>query len=148
MQKQKPPPNYLQEQSDIHPAPAPYLDPTANLRGGPGYRTQPGRSGYDPLDTDFESAHIFGVLLHSLIKCKFRTWNPLHIVLLSMMGISAALPFVFGAGIILGGDLLGGLLLLLVFSPIWMFTVLIVVNLILSFLVDDPNHPNKGDLWL
>lgn len=34
--------------------------------GQPGYRTQDGRSGYDPLETQQEAGYIVGVLLRKL----------------------------------------------------------------------------------
>jgi hypothetical protein len=36
--------------------------------GQPGYRTRPGRSGYDPLETNLEAAHVIGVLLRKLLR--------------------------------------------------------------------------------
>ncbi|MEJ2597038.1 MAG: hypothetical protein P8Z00_01820 [Anaerolineales bacterium] len=36
---------------------------TLTLRGWPGDRTRLGRSGYAPLDTEFELAHMGGVVL-------------------------------------------------------------------------------------
>lgn len=35
--------------------------------GQPGYRTRPGRSGYDPYETNLEAAHVIGVLLRKLL---------------------------------------------------------------------------------
>jgi hypothetical protein len=42
-------------------------DPTLGV-GQPGYRTQPGRSGYDPVETNLEAAHVAGVLLRKLLS--------------------------------------------------------------------------------
>jgi len=46
-----------------------YTDENAYwLWGWPGHRTRPGRTGYDPLDSDFESAHIEGVIIRQLLR--------------------------------------------------------------------------------
>lgn len=36
--------------------------------GQPGYRTQPGRSGYDPFETDQEAGRVVGLLLRQLFE--------------------------------------------------------------------------------
>lgn len=36
--------------------------------GQPGYRTQPGRSGYDPLETNQEAGYVVGLLLRQLLE--------------------------------------------------------------------------------
>jgi hypothetical protein len=148
MKNQIPPPNYSQEQNNIQPTSAPYLDPTANLRGWPGYRTQTGKSGYDPLDTDFEAAHISGVLIRSLFTLRFRTRNLLYLILSGLCAVLAALPLIFGVGIISGGNLGGGLLFLVVTAPIWFCSLLIVVNIVLSLFFRDPDAPAEGDVWV
>jgi hypothetical protein len=37
------------------------------MPGQPGYRTQAGRSGYDPFETQQEAAYVTGVLLRKLV---------------------------------------------------------------------------------
>jgi hypothetical protein len=49
----------------------PYAKGTLTV-GQPGYRTRPGRSGYDPLETNLEAAHIVGVLLRKLLRGVLR----------------------------------------------------------------------------
>lgn len=53
----------------------PHEDVTADHRyesmlqpGQPGYRTQPGRSGYDPFETDQEAGRVVGLLLRQLFE--------------------------------------------------------------------------------
>ncbi len=58
-----------EEENDGVPVPGWwYLDANAFLlRGWAGHRTRPGRSGYDPLDRDFELAHVEGVVIRRLL---------------------------------------------------------------------------------
>ena len=77
---------------------------TMALRGWPGYRTRPGRSGYDPLDTEFELAHMEGVILRQLIMGKFRTRNPLALFLMFFWGSIGCLSLFFTVGEALSGQ--------------------------------------------
>jgi hypothetical protein len=59
------------------------------LPGWPGYRTQPGRSGYDYIDTQLEIAHMAGIFLRQLFT---NTWrrpgygpHPLVILIVGIM---------------------------------------------------------------
>ena len=61
------------------------------LAGWPSHRTRPGRSGYDPLDTDFEQAHIEGVIIHKLLTRKFRTHNPVYLIGMTVFGLLSCL---------------------------------------------------------
>jgi tetratricopeptide (TPR) repeat protein len=73
-----------------------YLDEKAFLlTGWAGHRTRPGRSGYDPLETDFEEAHIEGVIFRLLITSKFRTLNPIYLLLMIFIGLIFCLPLLF-----------------------------------------------------
>lgn len=76
--------------------PAFYLDEKAFiLRGWPGNRTRPGRSGYDPLDTEFEMAHMGGVILRLLFTSRFRTRNPIYLFLMFFSGCIGCLSLLF-----------------------------------------------------
>ena len=73
-----------------------YLDEKAQLmRGWPGHRQRPGRSGYDPLEMDFELAHMEGVFLRKLIKLELRTRNPFYPGVMAVGGILGLLPGLF-----------------------------------------------------
>ncbi|MFC1879001.1 hypothetical protein ACFLZW_03725 [Chloroflexota bacterium] len=72
----------------------PYLDPTASLRGWPGYRTRPGRSGLDPLDNHFEWAHMQGVFLRRLFTGSLRTKNPIYLNLMGLIGGAIIAPII------------------------------------------------------
>ena len=81
-----------------------YLSETARtLPGWPGYRTRPGRSGYDYLDTQFELAHAEGVLLRQLFTGQLRTRSMAGLVLLAWLGLLAELPLMLGAVEVLSG---------------------------------------------
>ena len=100
-----------------------YMDKTARLiPGWPGHRTMQGRSGLDPLENDFEFAHIQGVILKKLWTRKFRTKNPAHLLLMAVVG---TIYFLYGSaplalntkavivlGIVYGPYLLAGAALL------------------------------------
>ena len=99
------------------------MDKTARLiPGWPGHRTMQGRSGLDPLENDFEFAHIQGVILRKLWTRKFRTKNPAHLLLMAVVG---TIYFLYGSaplalntkavivlGIVYGPYLLAGAALL------------------------------------
>jgi cytochrome c biogenesis protein CcdA len=60
------------------------------LRGWPGYRTRPNRSGLDPLDTRAEAAHMEGTFIRSIFTLRARTRNPFYLVLMFIFGV---IPF-------------------------------------------------------
>ena len=76
-----------------------YLDETAHwLRGWPGNRTRPGRMGLDPLDKEFELAHIQGWLIRRLWLIRLRTRNVFYfsvLVLLTLMFILPTILFIY-----------------------------------------------------
>ena len=62
------------------------------LPGWPGYRTREGRSGYDPIDTRTEAAHTAGTIIQRLFTGRVR--NPVHLVLLGVLGLLLLAPLV------------------------------------------------------
>jgi len=42
--------------------------------GAPGYRTRPGRSGFDPVDTYAEEGRMIGLGLRGLLRMRVRSW--------------------------------------------------------------------------
>jgi hypothetical protein len=59
-----------------------YLDEKSLvLRGWPGYRTRPGRSGLDPLDNEFELAQMEGKFIRALISGKLDPRGPIAVSL-------------------------------------------------------------------
>jgi len=106
-----------------------YLDANAFLLiGWPGHRNRPGRSGYDPLETDFEHAHMQGVIFRRLITCTFRTQNPIYLLFMACMGVLYFLygvsPFMLGNGY--------GILLGLISSPYLIVGITLLINVCLS----------------
>lgn len=63
---------------------------TGPLPGWPGYRTREGRSGYDPVDTRTEAAHMAGSILQKLFTGRAR--NPVHLLLLGLFGLVLLAP--------------------------------------------------------
>lgn len=75
-----------------------YLDENAFLLvGWAGHRTRQGRSGYDPLEYQFEYAHIQGTIIRAVLKGKFRTRNPIYLAFMAFVGI-----LYFISGMLLG----------------------------------------------
>jgi Tfp pilus assembly protein PilF len=77
-----------------------YLDEKAFLLiGWAGHRTRQGRSGYDPLERDFEYAHIQGTIFRALLVGRFRTRNPFYLGFMVFVGVLyfmyGILPFLF-----------------------------------------------------
>jgi tetratricopeptide (TPR) repeat protein len=77
------------EPDDNLPAPGwLYLDETAVwLTGWLGHRIRPGRSGLDPLDNDFELAHMEGLSIRWLATGHMRTHQPLYLVFMACLGL-------------------------------------------------------------
>ena len=63
------------------------------LRGWPGNRTRPGRSGLDPLDNEFEFAHMQGRFIRALFSRTLQTDEPVYIALMVIV-IAICLLFV------------------------------------------------------
>jgi tetratricopeptide (TPR) repeat protein len=106
-----------------------YMDEKAFLLvGWPGHRTRYGRSGYDPLERDFEFAHVQGVIIRQLLTCKFRTRNPVYLIFMAYVGI-----FYFLSGVITFtlGDL-AGIFVGILYSPYLIVGIALVINVILS----------------
>lgn len=81
-----------------------YLSEAALIvRGWPGNRTRPNRSGYDPLDTDFENAHVTGLLLRQLFTGTLQIHNPGLLPFAALFGLLAVLPLIFSAAEFLSG---------------------------------------------
>jgi hypothetical protein len=82
-------------------------DPSS-LPGWPGYRTRPGRSGYDPIDSDFEGAHIAGVVLRRFFTGQIKTRNPAWLLLLALAEILLTLPLILAVVETAGGNPMPG----------------------------------------
>lgn len=78
----------------------------SDLPGWPGYRTRDGRSGYDPIDNDFEAAHVTGAFVQSLFTGKLRLRNRLALVLSGLAGLLLVFPLLLATAEIARGNLL------------------------------------------
>ena len=80
------------------------------LPGWPGYRTRDGRSGYDPIDTRTEAAHVSGSFLQRLFAGQLRINNPIVLYLSGVFGLALIAPLLLAIFEVLGGNLssLGG----------------------------------------
>ena len=122
-----------------------YLDASAFLlTGWPGHRNRPGRSGYDPLDRDFEYAHMQGVIFRRLITGKFRTRNPIYIIFMTFVGVLyssyGALAFTLGNwyGVLTG----------IVSGPYFIVGIALLINVYLSLRVEKSGeHEDNGDTF-
>ena len=111
---------------------APWLPRHAReLPGWPGYRTRPGRSGYDPLDTEFEWAHMQGLFLRALVTGRLRTRNPAYLALMLIVGFAAIAPSAL-ALIAVDSPPGFGLALAFTMSPFAFFGIALLVNAIRS----------------
>lgn len=82
-----------------------YLDYSSYLlKGWPGHRTRPGRSGYDPLDSDFEYAQMQGRIMRMLFTKKLRTHNPFYLLFMTLVGMIFCLPIILSVGATLNGE--------------------------------------------
>lgn len=111
------------------------------LMGYPGYRNRQGRSGYDPLERNAEQARMQGIMIHLLLNRKFRTRNPIFLVLMACAGIlyflTGVLPFLLGNvnGIIAG----------IIYSPYSIVGIMLLVNVYLSLrLVNSDEYEDNG----
>ncbi|MGE5374530.1 MAG: tetratricopeptide repeat protein [Bacteroidota bacterium] len=114
-----------------------YLDANAFLlRGWAGHRTRPGRTGYDPLDRDFEFAHVEGVILRRLFTGRFRTRNPVYLLIMACMGISYLVPGLWLLGIRDWLQLMGEVM----YIPYLGIGVALLVNVYLSLRAGKPDE--------
>jgi hypothetical protein len=64
------------------------------LPGFPGFRTREGRSGYDPLDTNRESAFMEGTFYRKIFTLNLRTRNIFYLVMMFIFGVIPFVPLV------------------------------------------------------
>jgi len=75
------------------------------LPGWPGYRTRDGRSGYDPIDTRTEAAHVSGSFLQKLFSGQLRIKNPIVLFLSGVLGLALIAPLIMAIFEVLSGNL-------------------------------------------
>jgi hypothetical protein len=114
------------------------------LPGWPGYRTRNGRSGYDPIDTRIEAAHISGAFIQQLFTGQLRIRNPIYLFLFGVLGLVLITPFFLAILERLNGNLLSW--------NAWIF-VLITAGIGLAMLTNFIKNMirtlnNKGSNWV
>jgi hypothetical protein len=111
--------------------------------GWAGHRHRPGRSGYDPLEMDFEEAHMEGVVFRLLITRKFRTRNPIYLLLMTYVGLIYCLPLL-GVMALLQGSWIG-IFTTIISSPLLIAGIALLNNVISSLLLEESNEDeDKG----
>lgn len=93
-------------------------EPPAFL-GLPGYRTQTGHTGLDPIESVSEVAFLQGKFIRQLIAGDLRTHNPIYLAAMTIAGLLLIAPF--GLGLLAsmyGGWTLQTFGLTLLFAPI------------------------------
>lgn len=66
-----------------------------SLLGWPGYRTQTGHTGLDPIETVLEMAFLQGKFIRRLITGQLQTHNPISLAAMALAGFCLIVPFVF-----------------------------------------------------
>lgn len=112
------------------------------LSGWPGHRNRPGRSGYDPLETDFEQAHVTGVIIRQLLTLKFRTRNPVYLLIMTVLGLMFCAPLLAVVNAIGIGEWIRDLIVVSVaLGPFLLLGIGLLLNVILSiFTLDSETH--------
>ena len=64
------------------------------IQGWPGHRNRPSRFGTDPLDSDYELAHMEGVIIRKLIVGQVFTTNPFYLIFMAFYGIVGVFPLI------------------------------------------------------
>ena len=77
----------------------------STLPDWPGYHTRDGRSGYDPIDSRTEAAHVSGSLLQKLFVGQLRINNPIALVLSGLLGLILVAPLILAIFEVLNGNL-------------------------------------------
>jgi tetratricopeptide (TPR) repeat protein len=123
-----------------------YMDePAILLAGWPGHRTRPGRTGYDPLDTPFEEAHIEGVVIRMILIGRFRTHNPIYLLIMIFIGLIFCTPLFLGVISAFAGDVQSIIILSGTILD-WIIGLALLTNVFLSLLVNKPiASDNKGN---
>jgi hypothetical protein len=115
-----------------------YLNNENQTPGLPGYRTREGRSGYDPLDSNRESAYMEGTFYRNIFTLRARTRNIFYLILMFMFGVIPFALFLFIAiTLILDTLKSGSAQYLRDFAYLFIFTSItgaITINFILSVL--------------
>jgi len=133
---QRPHPGYIYEIAEF--------DENAKyLIGWPGYRTSQNKSGLGYMETQAELAHMRGLFIRWLVTGKFKTRNPVFLVLITIYGILSALPVLLVFAGIEGRSAFFRNWYF--FGPPTLIGVLLLLNVILSLIKCDKDESITGD---
>jgi hypothetical protein len=104
-----------------------YLDETAILRGWPGNRSRPHRLGLDPLENDFELAHMEGLFIRHLITGTLITTEPIYLFLMAFIGVLSFIPSLL-ALLLVFFESSSNVILVIIMSPLLFFCVGLFVS--------------------
>jgi tetratricopeptide (TPR) repeat protein len=121
-----------------------YMDETAYfLSGWPGHRTRQGRCGLDPLDSDFELAHMSGVVARSLFTGRLLTHQPAYLILMICVGCMCCTPLFYGMiALVFDGQLYVSLIIGSCYY--WVPGMLLLVNVFLSLIQRKPDASERN----
>ncbi len=123
-----------------------YLDETAYLLPGwPGYRTRPGRSGYDQLDSSYELSHIEGILIRRLFTRTLRTRSPMQLLYMIFLGLIFCIPLLMVVEFFRGDFYM--FFPMISTLPILFVGVMLLVNVFLSLVPDTSTEPHDGNTF-
>ena len=94
------------------------------LVGWPGYRNARGRSGLGYVETQAEWAQMKGRLFRMMVTGQTITRNPIFLFGMFIVGLIYLLPLILSLLEMIGGNSTE-YILFLVFSPVWLFGLLI-----------------------
>ncbi|MBC7876171.1 MAG: tetratricopeptide repeat protein [Anaerolineales bacterium] len=122
-----------------------YMDEkTFLLLGQPGHRTRQGRSGYDPIDRNTEEARMQAIMLCMLMAGKFRTRNPIYLMVMASTG---ALFSLGGVVVFMFRNLIR-IPAILMFSLGLIIGVALLANVYLSLRLEKPDeHEDNGHIF-
>ena len=121
-----------------------YIDQNAFLLPGwAGHRTRQGRSGYDPLETDFEYAHMQGTMIRLILTRRFRTRNPIYLAFMVFVGM---LYFLGSISPLAYGNLYG-VIIVIFYSPYLIMAVMLLVNVYLSLQLKEYENEDNGSAF-
>ncbi len=116
-----------------------YLDENAYLlTGWPGHRILPSRTGYDPLDSEFEFAHMQGVIIRKLLNNNFRTHNWVYLLFMAFVAGIYCIPLVTAITVVGSGDWKS--LLALLYIPYGIVGAALLVNIFSSLCTKKPEE--------
>jgi tetratricopeptide (TPR) repeat protein len=116
--------------AEVNDLPAAYylMDAQRILKGWPGHRNRPRHIGLDPLDRDFELAHLEGVVIRQIFTGQFRLEDPIALCFGIFMGSISLLPLLLGSLALIGGDI-GSLIMTLLLGIYWVPGLVLLWNL-------------------